>query len=76
MKARRPGLSPTLIGVLALVVLAQSAVLFLLLMVPPEQDPILGPLRESRIVGQVIEMCLPATAQVSAARTAFRGPPA
>ena len=71
MKARRPGLSPTLIGVLALVVLAQSAVLFLLLMVPPEQDPILGRLRESRVVGQVIEMCLPAAGQVTAARRAF-----
>jgi len=60
MNARRPGLSPTLIGVLAGVVLGQSAVLFLLLAVPPEQDPILGPLRQSRIVGHVIEMCLPA----------------
>lgn len=61
MRARRTGLSPALIGVLALVVLAQSAVLFLLLVVPPERDPILGGLRESRIVDQVIEMCLPTT---------------
>jgi hypothetical protein len=76
MNARRPGLSPVLTGVLALVVLGQSAVLFLLLVVPPERDPILGHLRESRIVSQVIEMCLPAAGPVSAARTAFRGPPA
>ncbi len=60
MNARRHGLSPTLIGVLSLVVLGQSAVLFLLLVVPTDQDPILGRLRESRIVGHVIEMCLPA----------------
>jgi len=48
-------------GVLALIVVAQSAVLFLLLMVPPEKDPILGSLRESRLVSRVIEICLPET---------------
>lgn len=62
MSARRSGLSPALIGVLALIVMAQSAVLFLLLMVPPEKDPILGSLRESQLVSRVIEMCLPETA--------------
>ncbi len=62
MSARRSGLSPALISVLALVVVAQSAVLFLLLMVPPEQDPILGSLRQSQLVSRVIEICLPAKA--------------
>lgn len=62
MSVRRSGLSPALMVVLALVVLAQSAVLFLLLMVPPEQDPVLGGLRPSRLVTQVVEMCLPAGA--------------
>ena len=61
MSARRAGLSPILMGVLALIVVAQSAVLFLLLMVPPEKDPILGSLRESRLVSRVIEICLPET---------------
>jgi len=48
--------------ILALVVLVQSTVLFLLLMVPPEQDPVLGALRQSRLVTRVVEMCLPAAA--------------
>lgn len=61
MSVRRSGLTPALIGILALVVLAQAAVLFLLLVVPPEKDPILGPLRESRLVTRVIEICRPAT---------------
>jgi len=62
MSVRRSGLSPALMVVLALVVLVQSTVLFLLLMVPPEQDPLLGELRQSRLVTQVVEMCLPAAA--------------
>ncbi|TAJ66146.1 hypothetical protein [Brevundimonas sp.] len=62
MSVRRSGLSPALLVVLALVVLVQSTVLFLLLMVPPEQDPFLGGLRQSRLVTQVVEMCLPAAA--------------
>jgi hypothetical protein len=61
MSVRRSGLTPALIGILALVVLAQAAVLFFLLVVPPEKDPILGPLRESRLVTRVIEICRPAT---------------
>jgi hypothetical protein len=55
-------MSPALISLLALVVVAQSAVLFLLLMVPAEKDPILGPLRQSQVVSRVIEICLPAAA--------------
>ncbi len=62
MRARRSGLSTALIGLLALVVVVQSAVLFLLLMVPPDKDPILGTLRESQLVSRVIEICLPAAA--------------
>lgn len=62
MSARRSGLSPALIGVLAVVVAAQSMVLFLLLVVPPDKDPILGSLRQSQIVSRVIEICLPAAA--------------
>lgn len=62
MNARRSRLSPALIGVLAMTVVAQSAVLFLLLMVPPERDPILGSLRRSQLVRQVVEICLPAAA--------------
>lgn len=62
MSVRRSGLSPALLVVLALVVLVQSTVLFLLLMVPPEQDPVLGGLRQSRLVTQVVELCLPAAA--------------
>ncbi len=62
MSVRRSGLSPALMVALALVVLAQSTVLFLLLVVPPEQDPVLGGLRQSRLVTQVVEMCLPAAA--------------
>lgn len=62
MSVRRSGLSPALMVVLALVVLVQSTVLLLLLMVPPEQDPLLGELRQSRLVTQVVEMCLPAAA--------------
>ncbi|MDO9588609.1 MAG: hypothetical protein Q8R45_11305 [Brevundimonas sp.] len=62
MSVRRSGLSPALIVVLAMVVLAQSAVLFLLLVVPPEQDPILGVVRQSQLVTRVIEICLPAAA--------------
>lgn len=62
MSVRRSGLSPALMVVLALVVLAQSTVLFLLLVVPPEQDPLLGGLRQSRLITQVVEMCLPAAA--------------
>lgn len=61
MSVRRSGLTPALIGILALVVLAQAAVLFLLLAVPPENDPILGPLRESRLITRVIEICRPVT---------------
>ncbi len=62
MSVRRSGLSPVLMVVLAVVVLAQSTVLFLLLVVPPEKDPVLGGLRQSRLVTQVVEMCLPAAA--------------
>ncbi|MBA3051178.1 MAG: hypothetical protein KKE42_11205 [Alphaproteobacteria bacterium] len=62
MSVRRSGLSPALMVILALVVLVQSTVLFLLLMVPPEQDPVLGALRQSRLVTRVVEMCLPAAA--------------
>ncbi len=62
MSVRRSGLSPALMVVLAVVVLAQSTVLFLLLVVPPEKDPVLGGLRQSRLVTQVVEMCLPAGA--------------
>ena len=62
MRTRRSGLSPALIGLLALVVVVQSAVLFLLLMVPADKDPNLGTLRESQLVSRVIEICLPAAA--------------
>lgn len=62
MRTRRFGMSPALISLLALIVVAQSAVLFFLLMVPPEKDPILGPLRQSPVVSRVIEICLPAAA--------------
>lgn len=62
MRTRRFGMSPALISLLALVVVAQSAVLFLLLLVPAEKDPILGSLRQSQVVSRVIEICLPATA--------------
>jgi hypothetical protein len=55
-------MSPALISLLALVVVVQSAVLFLLLMVPPEKDPILGSLRQTPVVSRVIEICLPAAA--------------
>jgi hypothetical protein len=55
-------MSPALISLLALVVVVQSAVLFLLLMVPADKDPILGTLRESQLVSRVIEICLPAAA--------------
>jgi hypothetical protein len=55
-------MSPALISLLALVVVVQSAVLFLLLMVPPEKDPILGSLRQTAVVSRVIEICLPAAA--------------
>lgn len=61
MSTRRSGLTPALIILLALVVLAQATVLFLLLVVPPEDDPVLGSLRESRLVTRVIEICRPAT---------------
>ncbi len=62
MRTRRFGMSPALISLLALVVVVQSAVLFLLLMVPPEKDPILGSLRQTAVVSRVIEICLPAAA--------------
>lgn len=62
IERRRSGLTPALVGLLALVVLAQATVLFLLLIVPPERDPVLGPLRESRLVARMIEICRPAAA--------------
>ncbi len=59
MSTRRSGLGPTLMVLLSLVVIAQSAALAWVLLRSPDREAILADLR-ARPVETVVEMCLPA----------------
>lgn len=61
MSTRRSGLGPTLMVLLSLVVIAQSAALAWVLLRSPDREAILADLR-ARPVETVVEMCLPAEA--------------
>jgi hypothetical protein len=61
MSTRRSGLGPTLMVLLSLVVVAQSAALAWVLLRSPDREAILADLR-ARPVETVVEMCLPAEA--------------
>jgi hypothetical protein len=48
---------------LALVVLIQSGVLFWIMIHPDSRDDLLAGLRSTPVVGEVVEICLPADSQ-------------
>ena len=59
MANRKSGLGPTLMVLLSIVVLIQSAVLAWMVLQSPDREAILADLR-ARPVETVVEMCLPA----------------
>ena len=61
MASRKSGLGPTLMVLLSIVVLIQSAVLAWMVLQSPDREAILADLR-ARPVETVVEMCLPAEA--------------
>jgi len=62
--ARRRDYRPQLMTLLALVVLIQSGVLFWIMIHPDSRDDMLAGLRETPVVGEVVEICLPANPTV------------
>lgn len=62
--SRRPAFRPRLITLLALVVMVQSGVLFWVMVHPESRDEMLAGLRRTPVVGEVVEVCLPATLRV------------
>ncbi|MDP1528504.1 MAG: hypothetical protein Q8M05_03890 [Rhodoferax sp.] len=62
--ARRHDFRPQLMSLLALVVLIQSGVLFWIMIHPDTRDDMLAGMRDTPVVGEVVEICLPANPQV------------
>lgn len=52
-----------MMSLLALVVLIQSGVLFWIMTQPDSRDDVLEGLRRTPVVGEVVEICLPADSQ-------------
>ena len=53
-----------MMSLLALVVLIQSGVLFWIMIHPDTRDDMLAGMRDTPVVGEVVEICLPANPQV------------
>ena len=59
MSTRKSGLGPTLMVLLSVVVIVQSAALAWIVLLSPDREAIMADLR-ARPVETVVEMCLPA----------------